>query len=101
MISQETREFVDDIDDEAVKNELSIALNMLEMIDAGTKGSEDDRKFAEAFDNAISGLYGANARQKESINRLVDERRQLLKMNANLQTQLTAANQWSGHRAPG
>ena len=64
---------------------------IVRMIEAGMKDQSSERFLAE-FNRVVEGYMGANARQKESINRLLEERRLNLRMIHNLQTQLNHAN---------
>jgi hypothetical protein len=92
MISDATREFVDDIDDPVIKMELIHLMATVDAIHAGTGGDLRSEEFVRAFDRSMEGYMQQVAKQKESINRLLDERRQLMAMCRNLQTQLNYAN---------
>lgn len=83
MISKELREFIDDIDDQVVKAQLTALVSKVDLIEDGHKGLNASHR-AEAYDRMVAGYDQAIRNQKASINRLLDERRKLMDDNAYL-----------------
>jgi len=87
-ISEETREFVDDIDDPVVKMELVHLMSTVDAINAGAGGDLRSEEFCRAFDRSMEGYMTQVALQRASIGRLLDERRQHLGEIAGLKREL-------------
>lgn len=86
MISDETREFIDDIDDPVIKMELVHLTATVDAINAGTGGDLRSEEFCRAFDRSMEGYMAQVSNQRASIGRLLVERRQNLKTIRDLVT---------------
>jgi hypothetical protein len=94
MISNETREFVDDIDDQVIKAELVHVISTVDAIEAGAGKDERSEEFVKAFNRSVEGYQGAIRNQHASINRLLDERRQSFTRISQLEEGLAAERSW-------
>lgn len=88
MISKELQQFIDEaVDDEEIHSQLISLVSKVGMIEEGHKGLDATRR-AEAYDRMVAGYDKAIRNQRDSINRLLEERRQHLAEIAGLRREL-------------
>jgi len=88
-ISEETREFVDDIDDPVVKMELVHLMSTVDAINAGAGGDLRSEEFCRAFDRSMEGYMQQVSNQRASISRLLAVRDEQMKTIKRLQSENT------------
>lgn len=93
MISDELREFIADIDDEVVKTQLTRAVAVSDVVEASS-GDQTQERLAKALDLITQTYDQAVRNQRDSINRLLEERSRHLSKIAQLEEGLAAERSW-------